>query len=103
MSLSAASEAGCPAQARVQASRSRCAARAAGTSGSPAAPGLGDQVVGGPAERFRRVEQRRIRGQQGDPAVPAPGGQLLLTGLGPAQRLRPVQGQPEQARGDPGG
>ena len=65
-------------------------------------PGLRDQVVGGPAERFRRVEQRGIGGEQDDPAVPAARADLLAAGVGPAQGLRPVQGQAQQARCDPG-
>ena len=102
-SLSAASEAGCPAaQARVQTSRSRCGGPRGGHQRLAGGPGLGDEVVGGPAERFRRVEQRRsvasrtIRPSRRRVAI------CSLTGLRPAQRLRPVQGQPQQARGDPG-
>ena len=65
-------------------------------------PGLRDEVVGGAAERFGRVEQRGIGGEQDDPAVPAARADLLAAGVGPAQGLRPVQGQAQQARCHPG-
>ena len=59
-------------------------------------PGLRDQVIGRAAERLRRVQQRGIGGEQHDPAVPAARADLLVSGVGPAQGLRPVQGQAQQ-------
>ena len=73
-SLSATGEAPGLRRRELQLSCSRCAARAAGTSGSPAARACGDQMVSRAAERFRRVEQGRVGRQQGDPAVAAASG-----------------------------
>ena len=64
-------------------------------------PGLRDEIIGGPAERLGRVEQRGIGGEQRDPAVPAAGDDLLVARVGPAQRLRPVQWPRAAARRRP--
>jgi hypothetical protein len=66
-------------------------------------PGLRDELVGGAAECFRRVEEGGIGGEQGDPAVPAASGDLLCSRVSPVQRLGPVQGQAQQARSDTSG
>ena len=72
-SLSAASEAGCPAHGAGPGIPQPLRGPGGGHQRLAGGPGLGDEVVGGPAERFRRVEQRRVRGEQDDPAVPARG------------------------------
>ena len=67
----------------------------------PGCGGLGDEFVGGAAERLGRVEQRLVGGEQDDPAVAAAGEELPGVVVRAQQRLDPVQRDPQQARHDP--
>ena len=64
-------------------------------------PGLGQEVVDGAGQGFRGIEQRRVGGDQGDPAAAATVGQRLVLGVGAFEGLQPVQGQAKQAGRDP--